>query len=57
MTKIFNWVLAPGALVLSFLIVESRIDGRSVVILASFLSGCTLGLYYGLLLWKRRKGG
>jgi hypothetical protein len=55
--RIFDWVIAPAGLLVAFAIVEAHLEGRTHVMLASFLSGCTLGLYFGLLLLKRRKSG
>lgn len=55
--KIFHWALAPAGLVVSFVIVENHIDDKTALALAAFLSGCTMGLYFGLLLLKGRKRG
>lgn len=54
---IFRWVIAPAGLLLAYSIVESHVESRSYVMLVSFLSGATMGLYFGLLLLKRRISG
>jgi hypothetical protein len=57
MKRAFEWVLVPLALLAAFAIVEHNVERRLAVVLASFLSGCTLGLYLSLLFNKRRCGG
>ena len=57
MKQIFRWVLAPAGLAVSFVIVENHMEDNTTLVLAAFLSGCTMGLYFGLLLLKRRKRG
>ena len=52
--KIFRWVIAPAGLLAAYAIVEGHVQSRPYVMLVSFLSGATLGLYFGLLLLKRR---
>jgi len=55
--KLFNWVIAPAGLLAGFAVLEAYIEDRTYVVLASFLSGCALGLYFGMLLLKRRMSG
>jgi hypothetical protein len=57
MGTIFRWVIAPAGLILAYAIVESHVVDRPHVMLVSFLSGATMGLYFGLLLLKRRISG
>lgn len=52
----FEWVLIPIALLTAFAIVEHHVQGRLHLVLASFLSGWSLGLYLALLFHKRRTG-
>jgi hypothetical protein len=57
MGTIFRWVIAPAGLILAYAIVESHVESRTHVMLVSFLSGTTMGLYFGLLLLKRKISG
>jgi hypothetical protein len=57
MGPVFRWGIAPAGLFAAFAIVESQVAGRSHVAVVSYLSGAALGLYFGLLLLKRRNGG
>ena len=55
--KIFDFAIAPLGLVTAFWLVEGQIEARPFVVLASYLSGLSLGLYFSLLLWKQRRSG
>jgi len=57
MGTVFRWIIAPAGLLAAYAIVEHHVAGRFNVSLASYLSGATLGLYFGLLLMKRRNSG
>ena len=54
---VFRWIVAPAGLLAAFVIVERHVAGRLYVALVSYLSGITMGLYFGLLLVKRRNSG
>jgi len=54
---VFRWIVAPAGLLAAFVIVESHVAGRLYVALVSYSSGITMGLYFGLLLVKRRNSG
>ena len=54
---VFRWIVAPAGLLAAFVIVESHVAGRLHVALVSYSSGMTMGLYFGLLLVKRRNSG
>jgi hypothetical protein len=54
---VFRWFVAPAGLLAAFVIVENHVAGRLHVALVSYSSGMTMGLYFGLLLLKRRNSG
>jgi hypothetical protein len=53
--SVFRWLIAPAGLLTAFAIVETHVEGRLLVVLVSYLSGSAMGLYFGLLLLKRRQ--
>ena len=53
--KTFTWIFVPLAIVAMFWLIENQMDERRYVILTSFASGFTLGLYIALCLRKQRE--
>ena len=57
MGTLFRWIIAPAGLLAAHAIVYRHVTGPFDATLASYLSGATMGLYFGLLLVKRRNRG
>jgi hypothetical protein len=57
MAAVFRWIVAPAGLLAAYVIVERHVTGRLHTAWVSYLSGMTMGLYFGLLHLTRRNSG